>query len=80
MTLEVCVVGYWSDVRDATVSVSVAFHSLQLNAADLTFVSSTYSAIYSVHYRMYYYFSIIVLIGRNWRYYPPLDQRKSCQK
>ena len=39
VTLEVCLAPYWSDVRDATVSASVLFHSLHPSVKELTFVS-----------------------------------------
>lgn len=37
--MEVCLAPYWSDVRDATISLSIVFHSLYPSAKDLTFVS-----------------------------------------
>ena len=33
-------VAYWSDVRDATVSIAVQFHSLLPSSAEVTLVSS----------------------------------------
>jgi len=46
MTLEVCVIAYWSDVRDARVSISVQFHSLLPSSTEITLVSS-HSLMYS---------------------------------
>lgn len=39
VTLEVCLAPYWSDTRDAVLSVSIVFHSLHPSIKDLTFVS-----------------------------------------
>lgn len=38
-TMEVCLTQYWSEVKEATVSLKLTFHSVQPNTTALVFVS-----------------------------------------
>ena len=38
LTLELCVAQYWSEVRDASISLTLTFHSLQPDHSAVTFV------------------------------------------
>ena len=38
-TMEVCLTQYWSDMKEATVSLKLTFHSVQPSTTALVFVS-----------------------------------------